>query len=283
LVPVDDLAAHVERSFEHSSCRLDVSVCEQFADPARRHTPLGIFKENVADDIDGEVVCRAEFTQHLGSACSPVPESEVAAHEYRRHAQRADEDVADEVLRGERRKRLVERQHQGRVKPQLAEQFQLAIDGDHVLRARLRTKQRQWIAVEGDGYRPRVRCRGILLQPLDDRTVARMHAVELAYGDGGAPEVCRHFGRIAEDDHGATSWGRFLRSHQMPNNGSTSGMKTYPRPKTDQTESCWNSSGRTRLSVPTTSTPANSKMIATHATAYHPRRPARTRASVARM
>src|SRR5690606_23141961 len=77
LVPVHDLAAHVDRTTEHLCSRGHIALGEKIPDPARRDTALRSLYVHVVDDIDREAVCRSEFAQQFGRACAAMPEAEV--------------------------------------------------------------------------------------------------------------------------------------------------------------------------------------------------------------
>src|SRR5690606_13677245 len=117
-------------------------------------------------------------------------------------------------------------EYQRGIEAEFSEQFQLALETRQVLRAQVRTQQREGVAVEGDRNRAGAGFLGISLEPLHDSAVTGVHTIELADGDGRAAEICRHLCRVAEDDHAVTSAGRCVRSHQMPNTGSIKGMNT---------------------------------------------------------
>lgn len=158
-------------------------------------------------------------------ARTPSPEAEVAPDEDRGRVQRIDEDVADEVLGGQRGERAIEGEHQRRVEVKLAEQLDLALGRDDVLGAQLGPEHFERVAVEGDRHGSCADRPGVLAHPLDHGAVPDVNTVELADRDDGAAEVGRHLGRVAEDDHADSPWGRWVRSHHRPNTGSTSGMK----------------------------------------------------------
>src|SRR5690606_28294157 len=94
--------------------------------------------------------------------------------------------------------------------------------------------------------------------------VSEVHPVELADGERRAARkvLARDLGKRCVHPHSDLP---SRRNQIMPSTGSTSGMKRYPRPKYDHTESCAKSSGCVRLSVPTTRTPTSSKMRAIQA------------------
>jgi hypothetical protein len=84
--------------------------------------------------------------------------------------------------------------------------------------------------VEGDDGRGEPVARGDGTQVGDDAAVARVHAVELADGDGAGPEAIGHGREVVEEEHdqaavasACTRPGRRTRSQSMPSTGSTSG------------------------------------------------------------
>ena len=222
----------------------------------------------------------------------PRPKRKSSPDEHRPDAERADQHVLHELPRGQARELLVEAQHERRVDARLGEQLQLLVHADEVLGADLGAQQRERIAVEGHRHDAGAAGGGIHAGPVDDGAVTGVHAVELADRDDRRTEAGGHLRRGAEDDHGATA-ALGIRRRRARGDAwrATRGRRTAARAArrgSRRRTTTTRSGARTgrasaRLRVPITSTPTSSKKIATHATRYHPREPAKMSASVARM
>ena len=107
---------------------------------------------------------------------------------------------------------------------------------DDALGARFRAQDAERVAVEGDGDDLRAAGSSIHARPFEHRPMSCVHAVELADGDHRRTEAVRNLGGIVEDDHrsaadsagsagASAAIGGCVASHQMPQNGSSSGTK----------------------------------------------------------
>ena len=106
LVPVRDLAAHLERGAEEAVRDVDLARRHQPADVGRGHD-LAVH----LDHVDHARLERGLVGQQRGVALGAVAEAEVLPHRHLLRAELLDQHVVDELLRGLGGERAVERDH----------------------------------------------------------------------------------------------------------------------------------------------------------------------------
>ncbi len=125
---MDDLAENGGGMSEQPPRRLHVALRERLPDPRRGDAAIRVERTHVVDDVDAEAVLLPETREHLGGSRPALPEAEVVSDEHRAGRERLDQHPPYELVRGQRRERLVESQQQRRIDPGLGEQTELLRD-----------------------------------------------------------------------------------------------------------------------------------------------------------
>ena len=123
----------------------------------------------------------------------PVPESKVISYSDNPHTEFACQDLGNEALRREHRDFWAEGKDQNLLDALPGHQGGALVAGGHQPRRALRRDHVRWMRVECQDARPQIPLGGQFPHPPQDAPVARMHAVEVADGQGRGSEVGWHF------------------------------------------------------------------------------------------
>ncbi len=141
------------------------------------------------DDLDLEVVRLAQLGQEHDVTRRTVAEAEVRALDDGLGAQLVDEDLHDEVRRGEVGELRGEREDQDRVHAQVRHEFGPPVVRGQQGRMGARAQHLLGVRVEGDDHRGQAQFAGAVHGVLNDELVSAVDTVVGTDGDDAAPPV----------------------------------------------------------------------------------------------
>ena len=208
LVAVDHLAGNEPGKAEQHRRVVQASRGQRVADrTGRDRAPVELER---SDHVDGKAELAALRRKEIRRAGAVLAEMKVEADHGPADAEPPDQNIADELIRGQARQSCVKGQDDRTIEPGRGEQPQLGVLVGQAKQRLAGMEEGPRMRLEGQHRGRLAEATGAILRSRDHRLMAAMDAVEVAHGDDGA--VQRAIGRgIAHDEkafrrHIDTGW-----------------------------------------------------------------------------